>query len=766
MGLSQSQPEEGHTPRYHASSSRFNTSTTNPYGEQRSPTHSTTRSSTAHGLRTTALYPDLDEAYGGSNVYSYGRTSRPNTSSSVASGYRGSGYNLNSPLRPTSIPRDTIQAESSRFRDSHSRLNRETNTYHLPRSTGTPNTLGVSSPPEASVQTAGTRTSSQPYKPDAGRTTPLLANSATSRTPDPILRSSVFTGSVGTGDQQQRTSTSKLESRGMCATNTLKQSTPMLERERQPYHMSYMATTSGNASASESNTGTTASSQNIELGTAKVSPTAGTCPCCMESIQNPVLLPCFHCLCRDCLELNLAVQMSQQQDGSEFYPICCIICNRSTLINPQALFPEASVSEDKAPETKASQSSARPNVIPTGTEAQHERKHLITGAVREESTPTMCFSCKTEDSQVVCLNCDKHMCRPCLDKHNKHPTNNRHTIIHVNDVVKCEEHQERCGHICRVCRKFVCVCCILNCCGSHACIEIGAAARELLATKAQSRNEGSNHSMKLTKLIAGFKENFTEAQKTLQSRTDRLLNVVSAERQMLLKQVEQIKVCAIKNAHYLEELPFASIDTTDHMDSFNNMEVIALSEGLKSEFIKVLLMLTVCDLESLSEATLAQSLRYVPSMEENTVGPGSLISPGRAKDTSASATTCPPPKPEAKPQPGVRSYRVRGGVKFSKIVYDRRKGCNALVGQYGDIVVRNDFTNDSKNVSLYSAADRGFPAQKRLLKNFKSIFDGDWRGLLPQIRPMTSRAQEYILQNGVDLAYPEIWKTWPVMQTV
>ena len=45
--------------------------------------------------------------------------------------------------------------------------------------------------------------------------------------------------------------------------------------------------------------------------------TSGECPICMDLIQNPVLMPCKHCACKDCV-LGWLTASKERGEG----PVC------------------------------------------------------------------------------------------------------------------------------------------------------------------------------------------------------------------------------------------------------------------------------------------------------------------------------------------------------------------------------------------------------------------------------------------------------------
>ena len=98
------------------------------------------------------------------------------------------------------------------------------------------------------------------------------------------------------------------------------------------------------------------------------------------------------------------------------------------------------------------------------------------------------------------------------------------------------------------------------------------------------------------------------------------------------------------------------------------------------------------------------------------------------------------------PVPPSPPRRQNNQIKFEKIVHDRRRGNNALVAKYRDVIIRNDYTDESDCVDIIHPCQVStFDDQQNLLDRFIDILNTNWQGTyLEEVRAMVREFRDHM----------------------
>ena len=97
-----------------------------------------------------------------------------------------------------------------------------------------------------------------------------------------------------------------------------------------------------------------------------------------------------------------------------------------------------------------------------------------------------------------------------------------------------------------------------------------------------------------------------------------------------------------------------------------------------------------------------------------------------------------------RPSPPRRQHH--GELKFERIVHYRRHGCNALIAEYHDVIVRNDYTDVSNDIDIFHYCEGSpFDQEQDLLDKYFNILNSNWFGkYLDVVRPMVRELKEHM----------------------
>lgn len=441
----------------------------------------------------------------------------------------------------------------------------------------------------------------------------------------------------------------------------------------------------------------------------------------------------------------------------------------------------------------------------------------------------MCTMCSQGNPTTYCLQCHKKMCDNCLQRHNNSRSMSLHTILHMEDVKECGRHQEYCSHVCGDCRDLVCVSCLMSCCNTHDCKDIGEAARYYM-------DEGTSR----TKIFVALRHIYEDLQN---ERTQVITNIqqeIGEHTAKLIALLEQKKrelrsLVASKKKDILQEVDELQQKDLQLVDRLRGVQPSSLQSGIPSTLLKLLPTLQA---GSVANQSTQPKLTFTP---RDDMGLGVLISIYKEADPPASPEhpvedwptfpqdivfekvvwdqlqnrDCLVAKyknmivrkenidnrfgignisqhrfyiqilqrnvhkgycdelgilerfPDVQNVPrhsqrikfmahklwdhmrDVENVQEEGPFRFSKIVHDRRKFMNDLVGIAGDVIYRYDI-NSTNGTVFVRDRDQDFEEEKLVINRFQGI-EEDW--FVEDIVNMERNVQEYATRNGITLFY-------------
>ena len=196
-----------------------------------------------------------------------------------------------------------------------------------------------------------------------------------------------------------------------------------------------------------------------------------TCSICLETLNDPRTLPCFHSFCKTCLEKFVRSHQKKAVDKviKEFN---CPTC-RSVFI-------------------------LKPGEEVSGMASSHFIRNMLDViAIQRRAKASKCSRCQ-EPAINRCLTCQMFMCVKCFEAHESWPVNKKHSVLSINELSEpenqakmrpkfyCEKHENKTlKFYCETCKELICThCMVLNHVKqNHSCLSIGDVAdkqREML----------------------------------------------------------------------------------------------------------------------------------------------------------------------------------------------------------------------------------------------------------------------------------------------
>jgi len=164
-----------------------------------------------------------------------------------------------------------------------------------------------------------------------------------------------------------------------------------------------------------------------------------SCKICYEPFTSPKSLSCLHTFCEKCLEAHLATIRTYKYSDHKEFP--CPMCRKRTVL------PSGGVR-------------ALPDNFLIGS------LNELVGRQRVTKLP-FCEVCKlvnkkVQEAKSKCIECNKLMCKPCVDKHTKTKITASHNMfdIDIEKDIGCKVHpEEMVKYFCETCETCVCVLC-------------------------------------------------------------------------------------------------------------------------------------------------------------------------------------------------------------------------------------------------------------------------------------------------------------------
>lgn len=164
-----------------------------------------------------------------------------------------------------------------------------------------------------------------------------------------------------------------------------------------------------------------------------------TCKICFEHFRDPKCLSCLHTFCEECIEQHVSAQRSYKY--TDYREFACPICRKKT-------------------------------VIPSGGVRKLNDNFLISSLnelliSKRPSKVPFCDICKIvnskeKDATSKCVECQKLMCRQCVQTHQQMKITQNHSIyeLEIEKDIMCKQHpNEQVRFFCEQCEVCVCVPC-------------------------------------------------------------------------------------------------------------------------------------------------------------------------------------------------------------------------------------------------------------------------------------------------------------------
>ena len=142
------------------------------------------------------------------------------------------------------------------------------------------------------------------------------------------------------------------------------------------------------------------------------------CTVCLERLNDPRTLPCWHSFCKVCLEGFVKTCRDKAPRDRPIREIPCPNCRTTFVLDP-----------DKQV-------------------ADMPRNHFICNmvqamAVLDRGIGVPCsHNCSQSYSVARCVTCEKFLCRECLTDHNKYRGNNGHSVLTMEELSKPENQKK------------------------------------------------------------------------------------------------------------------------------------------------------------------------------------------------------------------------------------------------------------------------------------------------------------------------------------
>lgn len=168
-----------------------------------------------------------------------------------------------------------------------------------------------------------------------------------------------------------------------------------------------------------------------------------TCKICLEGFKNPKCLDCLHTFCEQCIENHVMSECTYKK-YSDYREFTCPLCRKRTN-------------------------------LPIGGVKKLPDNFLVSslGEVVARQRPSkfpFCDICKMvnrkhREASSKCLDCNKLLCKPCVDLHKETKVTKFHSLfdVEIEKDIECKEHKDEVVRFyCEPCQACICVLCTFN----------------------------------------------------------------------------------------------------------------------------------------------------------------------------------------------------------------------------------------------------------------------------------------------------------------
>ncbi len=252
---------------------------------------------------------------------------------------------------------------------------------------------------------------------------------------------------------------------------------------------------------------------------------AECCVCC-DLEGPPKEFPCGHVLCLACVRKKHAESKfkATKKDSKKANRIMCPTCKKKVQI------PDGKVDN-----------------LGTNYSVQAMQKAIRENEKRAEKVSDLCKRLDNNVAEEYCNDCRKFMCSACAEQHVKRKNSANHSF-NYSPVSYCRQHEETFDYFCEECPRFLCDSCIeKGDCEGHTVktiedIQVEDVETELDEIIKQIKREITYNLEEHKPLMKTIKRKIDEAKKTkevIKSCTERLIEMLRKEEQVLLKQVDR-----------------------------------------------------------------------------------------------------------------------------------------------------------------------------------------------------------------------------------
>ena len=251
------------------------------------------------------------------------------------------------------------------------------------------------------------------------------------------------------------------------------------------------------------------------------------CAVCLERLNDPRTLPCWHSFCKVCLE---GFVKTCRDKASRFRPIREIPCPncRTTFV----------LDADKQV-------------------ADMPRNHFICNMVQDVTVLDRGISvpcshnCSQSYSVARCVTCKKFLCRECLTGHNNYRANNGHSVLTIEEFLKpenqkirkdkryCDEHSGMILKVyCKTCDQLICRDCMdfKHVKQGHSCFLVKDVAnnyKEILASSSKAMEDALTEGN-------SFLQQLTVATEKLHHDAENIKSQIAQKKEFVAKQSNQM----------------------------------------------------------------------------------------------------------------------------------------------------------------------------------------------------------------------------------
>ncbi|XP_060070048.1 E3 ubiquitin-protein ligase TRIM45-like isoform X2 [Ylistrum balloti] len=168
-----------------------------------------------------------------------------------------------------------------------------------------------------------------------------------------------------------------------------------------------------------------------------------TCKICLEGFKNPKCLDCLHTFCEQCIDNHIMSECTYKK-YSDYREFTCPLCRKRTQ-------------------------------LPLGGVKKLPDNFLVSslGEVVARQKPSkfpFCDICKLvnrkhREASSKCLDCNKLLCKNCVELHRETKVTKNHSIfdVDIEKDIECKEHQDEVVRFyCEPCEACICVLCTFN----------------------------------------------------------------------------------------------------------------------------------------------------------------------------------------------------------------------------------------------------------------------------------------------------------------